>query len=104
MWPVVPALLRWFFLRYDRLADNTLFAAVSSAIKELFADPKHFDKNFARMFVFWDRLAGTLYLPKEREEITFGMGGEEREFDSLWKIYTLPFKKVAAKYLTKQTA
>lgn len=68
------------------------------------ANPKHFDKNFARVFVFWDRLAGTLYLPKEREEITFGMGGEEREFDSLWKIYTLPFKKVAARFLSKQTA
>ena len=67
-------------------------------------NPKHFDKNFARVFVFWDRLAGTLYLPKEREEISFGMGGEEREFDSLWKIYTLPFRKVAAKYLSRQAA
>ncbi len=68
------------------------------------ANPKHFDKNFARIFVFWDRLAGTLYLPKEREEITFGMGGEEREFDSLWNIYTLPFRKVAARYFSRQAA
>ena len=38
----VPESLRWFFLRYDRVAYNALFAAVSGAIKELFADPKHF--------------------------------------------------------------
>lgn len=63
-------------------------------------NPKHFDKNFARMFLFWDRLAGTLYLPEQKEEVEFGLGGGEHlEYDSLWKLYFLPFKKVAARYL-----
>lgn len=62
-------------------------------------NPKHFDKNFARFFIFWDRLAGTLYIPEQKEDVAFGLGGEELEYDSLWKLYFLPFKKIAARYL-----
>ena len=63
--------------------------------------PRHYDKNFARMFIIWDQLAGTFYMPKRREEIRFGLGGGEHlEFDSLLRLYFLPFKKVAARYLT----
>ena len=53
----VPELLRWFFLRYDRVAYNALFAAVSGAIKELFADPKHFggQPGFTAVLHTWTR-------------------------------------------------
>ena len=68
-------------------------------------NPKHFDKNFARIFVFWDRLAGTLYLPAAREEIEFGIGGgEEREYQTLRSIYLRPFKLAAARYLRGKAA
>lgn len=68
-------------------------------------NPKHFDKNFARIFIFWDQLAGTLYMPKEREEIAFGLGGgEHRDYVGLWRIYALPFKKAARLFRPKEPA
>ena len=53
----VPEALRWFFLRYDKVAYNTLFAAVAAAIKELFADPKHFggQAGFTAVLHTWTR-------------------------------------------------
>lgn len=39
---------------------------------------------------------GTLYIPKEREAINFGLyKGEHLEYDGVWQLYTLPFKKIA---------
>lgn len=68
-------------------------------------DPRRCHKNFARIFVFWDALAGTLHMPKEREEISFGLPrGEHVEYDGIWKIYTLPFKKAAARLLPRPAA
>ena len=69
-------------------------------------DPKHYDKNMARIFTIWDRLAGTLYIPEEYEEIECGMIDDEHlEFDSVWQLYVLPFKNVARRWLpSKVTA
>lgn len=54
--------------------------------------PKHFDKNLGFIFAFWDRVAGTLYVPQQREEVSFGLGSDEdQEFMSLWKLYARPF-------------
>lgn len=61
------------------------------------AEARHFDRNIAFMFAFWDWIAGTLYVPTEKEEFELGLdGGEHREFNSVWKLYYLPFKKAAA--------
>lgn len=61
---------------------------------------RHYDKNFSNIFVFWDQVFGTFYMPKEREEINFGLHKKEHlEYDTLWKLYYLPFKKIAARYL-----
>ncbi len=63
-------------------------------------DPRHYDMNMARVFTIWDRLAGTLYIPEEYEEIECGMGDDEHlEFDSVWQLYVLPFKNVARRWL-----
>ena len=53
----VPESLRWFFLRYDRVAYNTLFAAACGAIKELFANPKYFggQPGFTAVLHTWTR-------------------------------------------------
>ena len=57
-------------------------------------DPKHFDKNMGFIFSIWDRLFKTLYLPKKKEDLTFGLGSEEtKEYSSVWKLYALPFFK-----------
>jgi len=59
--------------------------------------PRHFDRNIGFIFAFWDWLAGTLYVPRGREDIRYGLyAGEHRDYDSVWKLYALPFQKVAA--------
>ena len=63
-------------------------------------NPKHFNKNYARIFVFWDRLAGTLYLPASREPVEFGLGGgEERDYQSLGGAYLRPFSLAARRLI-----
>jgi sterol desaturase/sphingolipid hydroxylase (fatty acid hydroxylase superfamily) len=55
------------------------------------AEQRHFDKNFGFMFSFWDRLAGTLYLPARDEHFTLGLPPEAGRFDSVWNLYVQPF-------------
>jgi sterol desaturase/sphingolipid hydroxylase (fatty acid hydroxylase superfamily) len=58
---------------------------------------RHIDKNFGLMFSLWDWIAGTLYVPRAREHVELGLSGREHEeYDSLWRLYTLPFVKAAA--------
>jgi sterol desaturase/sphingolipid hydroxylase (fatty acid hydroxylase superfamily) len=58
--------------------------------------PQHFDKNLGGTFSIWDRLAGTLYLPRGREVVPLGLQYEEhREYTSVLRLYLLPFAKIA---------
>lgn len=62
--------------------------------------PRHFDKNFGRMFVIWDGVFGTLYIPTEREAVNCGLyDGEHPEYDGVWRLYSLPFKKIAKNHV-----
>jgi sterol desaturase/sphingolipid hydroxylase (fatty acid hydroxylase superfamily) len=55
---------------------------------------KHHDRNFGVLFAFWDWLFGTLYIPKEREPLVFGLSdGEDAEYQSLRSLYFLPLTK-----------
>jgi len=53
----------------------------------------HFDKNMGVSLAIWDRMFGTLYIPKERDIPSFGIGAETTEFRSLFVIYLGPFAK-----------
>ncbi len=56
------------------------------------AAPEHRNKNFAAIFAIWDWMFGTLYVPKEREELVFGIGdGRPQPHSSLLAAYTVPF-------------
>lgn len=46
-------------------------------------DPKHFDKNLGFALSVWDWLFGTLWVPRENERVSFGIGAESGEFHSL---------------------
>lgn len=62
--------------------------------------PRHFDKNFGRILVVWDWVFGTLYIPAEREAINYGLYKDEHlEYDGVWQLYTLPFKKIARNHV-----
>ncbi len=63
---------------------------------------RHWNKNYGFTFAIWDLLFQSLYVPKEREEIEFGIGKqEEREYSSPLRLYFLPFLK-AGKLLLKK--
>lgn len=56
----------------------------------------HHDRNLGLIFAFWDRMIGTLYVPRSHERIDYGLaGGEDREFRSTWQLYMRPFRSLA---------
>ena len=57
------------------------------------ADPRHFDSNFGGSLAIWDRMFGTIHIPKGREVEAFGLGPETAEYRSLSALYGLPFIK-----------
>lgn len=60
------------------------------------SDPAHFDKNMGLVLSVWDWLCGTLYVPKQQENLTFGIDGKEDEqYQNLFKLYFLPVAKAA---------
>ncbi len=56
------------------------------------SDRRHFDSNMGLIFAFWDWMFGTLYVPKQREKLTYGIDGPKANpFDSVWDFYFKPF-------------
>jgi len=69
------------------------------------SEKRHFDCNFAQLFAFWDYLGGTLYVPKDLEKLKYGISNNEHvEFNSLWTLYILPFKKAFALFKSQRAA
>jgi sterol desaturase/sphingolipid hydroxylase (fatty acid hydroxylase superfamily) len=55
---------------------------------------QHWDRNMGFIFAFWDRMFGTLVVPERDQKVTFGVNGvEERDYDSVGKLYLVPFIK-----------
>jgi sterol desaturase/sphingolipid hydroxylase (fatty acid hydroxylase superfamily) len=56
----------------------------------------HWDKNFGLTLSIWDRMFGTLVVPKQDEDFVFGLpDGEAGEYQSLVRLHILPLKKIA---------
>ena len=66
------------WLSYGPVLDRI---AVSPALHQIHHSraPRHFDRNYGEVLAIWDWMFGTLYLPREREELTFGLGDEDRQ-------------------------
>lgn len=61
-------------------------------------DPDHFDRNFGLALSIWDRLGGTLVIPTERLQLTFGLGEEEdRAFSSVRALLVLPVERLVSR-------
>ena len=55
-------------------------------------DPKHFNCNLGFVFAFWDWATKSLYVPLKKEEIVFGISGEEpRDYNNIHRLYWRPF-------------
>ena len=53
--------------------------------------PQHLDKNFAEHWAIWDTIFGTIYLPKGREPLKFGLAGYDRQpHDTVLKSWFVP--------------
>ena len=52
---------------------------------------RHWDRNYGEVLAIWDWLFGTLYLPRGREELRFGLAGEEQPHRNLWQALAEPF-------------
>jgi sterol desaturase/sphingolipid hydroxylase (fatty acid hydroxylase superfamily)/creatinine amidohydrolase/Fe(II)-dependent formamide hydrolase-like protein len=55
---------------------------------------RHWDRNMGLVFSFWDQLFGTAYIPKEREELTFGIGRESERFTHWTDFWVEPFREL----------
>ncbi len=84
------------WLPYPRILSHILISPAQHQIHHSKA-PRHFDRNIGFIFAFWDWMAGTLYVPRGKEDFEFGLDGDEhKNFDSVWNLYVLPFRNVAA--------
>jgi sterol desaturase/sphingolipid hydroxylase (fatty acid hydroxylase superfamily) len=54
---------------------------------------EHYDKNLGFMLAIWDRVFGSLILSSPNQQITYGLGGEEREYSSVNRLFFLPIVK-----------
>ena len=59
---------------------------------------EHFDKNLGGALAVWDRMAGTLHIPRGREIEGFGIGDETSDFRSLGVIFGRPFVAAARQF------
>ena len=59
--------------------------------------PRHFNKNYGQTLAIWDWMFGTLYLIREREEVTFGLDGPSEAplmTQRLWPILIDPVRRL----------
>lgn len=54
--------------------------------------PEHIDVNYGLVLSVWDWMAGSLYVPRGREHVRYGLVGETRPFPTLPRMYLQPFR------------
>jgi len=85
------------WLAYPQWLSHLLISPAQHQIHHSSA-PRHFDRNMGFIFAFWDWIGGTLYVPKEREQLTYGLyGGESGEFRSVVALFIRPFFNLLAR-------
>jgi len=87
------------------LRHSHLWLSYGSRLNQIFISPAmhqihhskasvHIDKNLGGCLAVWDRLMGTLHVPRTREEMSFGLAGSKhQEYSSLSRLYFLPLLK-----------
>lgn len=70
---------------------------ISPAMHQIHHSDKveHFDRNMGGSLAVWDRMFGTLHIPRGREIEGFGLGEETRDFRSMEVILIRPFQACA---------
>ncbi len=103
------ALFLYYLVGYN-LRHSHVWLPYPRALSHIFISPalhqihhsnaaQHYDKNLGFIFAFWDWMAGTLYIPKGKEQLTFGLADDEHlEYSGVIRLYFLPFRKLVAGY------
>jgi len=81
-----------FWISYGPVFSKVFISPAQHQIHHSSAE-KHWDKNFGGVFALWDWLFGTLYLPKSKEELVFGIGSETPKYRNPVQLFTRPFEK-----------
>lgn len=62
-------------------------------------EPRHIDKNFGLVLSIWDWMAGTLYVPRGKEQFSLGLRDrEDEEYQTVLQCYLRPFIKVGGQF------
>jgi len=56
--------------------------------------PRHWDRNLGLTFSVWDQIFGTAYLPREREELVFGIGPESERYGRFIDFWLEPAREL----------
>ena len=68
------------------------------------SDSKHFNQNMGFIFAFWDSIFGTLYVPKQKESLRYGINQHENtKFNSFWSLYLMPFINIINNFKFSRT-
>jgi len=93
-----------FFLAAFNLRHSHVWLPYPDWVQHIFVSPaqhqihhskarEHWDKNMGFIFAFWDWGAGTLYSPKSKENVEYGLGnGEDGTWNNPVALYFRPFK------------
>ncbi|MBV8165944.1 MAG: sterol desaturase family protein, partial [Alphaproteobacteria bacterium] len=83
------------WLSWGRTLSHVVISPAQHQIHHSVA-PEHWDRNFGFIFALWDWLFGTLYVPRARETIRFGVAGADPALHgTVWAAYVEPFRAAA---------
>lgn len=94
-----------YYITVYQLRHSHIWLSYGPILSHIFVSPaqhqihhsierKHWNKNYGFTFAIWDWIFGSLYVPKTREEIRFGVPNiEKSDFMTVPKLYFLPFIK-----------
>ena len=79
-----------FALAASSLRHSHIWLSFGPVLDRIFVSPalhqihhskaeRHWDRNFGEVFALWDLVFGTLYAPKQRESLEFGLGDCETQ-------------------------
>ncbi len=105
-----------FFFVAFQLRHSHIWLSYGPVLEHLFISPaqhqihhstdqKHWSKNYGFIFATWDWLFGSLYVPRQREILQYGVPGTDpQDFATVGKLYFLPFAKAARTILRRRQA
>jgi sterol desaturase/sphingolipid hydroxylase (fatty acid hydroxylase superfamily) len=78
-------------ISYGRVLDRWLISPAHHQLHHS-AEARHFGRNRGFELAIWDRLYGTLALPRPGEVFRMGLGdGSDGSWHRVWKLYCWPF-------------